>query len=124
MNSLTLHSRLACLFSEMGGLEKSAFSNPHNEYPYTLATKGAVGLILYFAIFAQSCRIACQKTDEVQRVGLLMFVFLFILSIMTNSMMINMEEGHFTMLILLIFLAPKSLNFLRTSVEIKNIESP
>jgi hypothetical protein len=53
---------------------------------------------------------ASEKTDEVQRLGLWVFVFLFMLSITTNSMMIDMEEGHFTMLILLIFLAPKSLD--------------
>ncbi len=85
------------------------WGNPHNEYLYMLATKGVVGLALYLAIFAQACRVAWGKTDEVQRVGLVMFVFLFMLSITTNSMMIDMEEGHFTMAILLIFLAPKSL---------------
>jgi O-antigen ligase len=94
---------------KMGGTEKTLFSNPHNEYLYTLATKGVVGLVMYLAIFAQACRIAWGKSDEVQRIGLLVFVFLFMLSITTNSMMIDMEEGHFTMLILLIFLAPNSL---------------
>ena len=95
----------------MGGVTNlSVFTNPHNEYIYILATKGIVGLVLYLAIFAQACRLALSKTDEVQRIGLLMFVFLFMLSITTNSMMIDMEEGHFTMLVLLIFLAPVSLN--------------
>lgn len=98
---------------KMGGTEKTLFSNPHNEYLYTLATKGVVGLVLYLAIFGQACLMAWGKADNVQRVGLLMFVFLFMLSITTNSMMIDMEEGHFTMLILLIFLAPKSLDFLK-----------
>jgi O-antigen ligase len=98
---------------KMGGTEKSLFSNPHNEYLYTLATKGVVGLVLYIAVFAQACRMAWAKTDEVQRVGLVVFVFLFLLSITTNSMMIDMEEGHFTMLVLLIFLAPKSLDLVR-----------
>jgi O-antigen ligase len=86
------------------------WGNPHNEYLYMLATKGVVGLALYLTIFAQACRVAWGKTDEVQRIGLVMFVFLFMLSITTNSMMIDMEEGHFTLLILLIFLAPKSLD--------------
>jgi O-antigen ligase len=94
---------------KMGGTEKTLFSNPHNEYLYTLATKGMVGLALYLAVFVQASRMAWQKVDEVQRVGLVMFVFLFMLSITTNSMMIDMEEGHFTMLVLLMFLAPKSL---------------
>jgi O-antigen ligase len=85
------------------------WSNPHNEYLHTLATRGVVGLALYLAIFAQACRVAWRKADEVQRVGLVMFVFLFMLSITTNSMMIDMEEGHFTLLILLVFLAPQSL---------------
>jgi len=85
------------------------WNNPHNEYLYMLATKGVVGLVLYLAIFAQACCVAWHKTDEVQRVGFVMFVFLFLLSITTNSMMIDMEEGHFTLLILLVFLAPHSL---------------
>jgi len=89
------------------------WGNPHNEYLYMLATKGVVGLMLYLAIFAQACRVAWKKTDDVQRIGLVMFVFLFMFSITTNSMMIDMEEGHFTMLILLIFLAPKSLDLIK-----------
>ncbi len=97
----------------MGALDSKLFSNPHNEYLYMLATKGAIGLLLYVAIFVQACRMAWDKKDELQRVALLVFVFLFMLSITTNSMMIDMEEGHFTMLILLIFLAPKSLNLLK-----------
>lgn len=88
------------------------FENPHNEYLFMLATKGIVGLMLYLVIFMQACRVALQKEDEVQRIGILMFVFLFMMSITFNSMMIDMEEGHFTMLILLIFLAPKTLGLL------------
>lgn len=90
------------------------WGNPHNEYLYVLATKGVVGLVLYLAVFTQACRVAWQKTDEVQRVSLVIFVFLFMLSITTNSMMIDMEEGHFTMLIVLIFLAPKSLDLIKS----------
>jgi O-antigen ligase len=89
------------------------WDNPHNEYLFMLATKGVFGLMLYLSVFGQACRVAWKKTDELQRVGLVMFVFLFMVSITTNSMMIDMEEGHFTMLILLIFLAPKNLNLLR-----------
>mgnify|MGYP002142920821 CR=1 FL=1 len=89
------------------------WGNPHNEYLFILATKGVIGLVLYLAVFAQACRVAWGKTDEVQRIGLVMFVFLFMLSITTNSMMIDMEEGHFTMLILLVFLAPKSLDLIK-----------
>jgi hypothetical protein len=70
--------------------------------------------MLYLAVFGQACRVAWHKTDEVQRVGLVMFVFLFMLSITTNSMMIDMEEGHFAMAILLIFLAPHSLALLKS----------
>ena len=91
---------------------KYNWSNPHNEYLYMLATNGAVGLVLYLMIFAQACRVGWSKADEVQRVSLVMFVFLFMLSISTNSMMIDMQEGHFAMLILLVFLAPKSLDLL------------
>jgi O-antigen ligase len=90
------------------------WGNPHNEYLFMLTTKGIIGLMLYLAVFGQACRVAWHKTDEVQRVGLVMFVFLFMLSITTNSMMIDMEEGHFTMAILLIFLAPHSLALLKS----------
>ena len=93
------------------------WSNPHNEYLHTVATKGVVGLVLYLAIFAQACRVAWCKTDEVQRIGLVIFVFLFMISITTNSMMIDMEEGHFTLLILLVFLAPKSLGLAGSKTE-------
>ena len=93
------------------GME-SKYSNPHNEYLYMLATKGGLGLMLYLAIFAQACRIALKKKDEVQRVGMLMLVFLFMLSITANSMMIDMKEGHFAMLMMLVFLAPRELNLL------------
>lgn len=89
------------------------WGNPHNEYLFMLASKGVIGLMLYLAVFGQACRLAWRKTDEVQRVSLVMFVFLFMLSITTNSMMIDMEEGHFTMLILLIFLAPNSLELIK-----------
>ncbi len=88
------------------------WSNPHNEYLFMLATKGVVGLLLYLTIFAQAFRLAWRKTDDVQRIGMVMFLFLFMLSITSNSMMVDMEEGHFTMLILLAFLAPTSLDVL------------
>jgi hypothetical protein len=55
---------------------------------------------------------ALKKKDEVQRVGMLMMVFLFMLSITTNSMMTDMKEGHFAMLMMLVFLAPRELNLL------------
>jgi O-antigen ligase len=97
---------------KVGGTEKTMYSNPHNEYLYILATKGVIGLALYLGIFVQACRVAWRKTDDVQRMSLLVFVFLFLLSITSNSMMIDMEEGHFMMLILLIFLAPPSLNMM------------
>lgn len=97
------------------------FQNPHNEYLYMLATKGFVGLTLYVAIFFQAWRFALQKEDEVQRVSTLMFVFLFMTSITFNSMMVDMEEGHFTMLILLIFLAPKSLGLFNNQYSKKRI---
>ncbi len=96
------------------------WGNPHNEYLYILATKGVIGLVLYLAVFVQACRVAWGKTDEVQRVGLVMFVFLFMLSITTNSMMIDMEEGHFTMLVLLIFLAPQSLGLIDDKAKSNN----
>jgi O-antigen ligase len=97
----------------MGTLEPQRFTNPHNEYLFMLATKGIVGLLLYVGIFIQACRVALTKKDEVQRISLLMFVYFFMVSILMNSMMVDMEEGHFTMLILLIFLAPKSLNLIK-----------
>jgi hypothetical protein len=100
----------------MGTTEPQRFTNPHNEYLFIWATKGVVGLLLYLGIFVQACRLAWVKQDEVQRNGLIMFVYLFMVSIFMNSMMVDMEEGHFTMLILLVFLAPKRL-FTRSSAE-------
>ncbi len=97
----------------MGTTEPQRFTNPHNEYLFMLATKGVIGLILYIAIFVQACRLALLKSSEVQRVGVLMFVYLFMVSILMNSMMVDMEEGHFTMFVLLIFLAPHSLELLQ-----------
>jgi hypothetical protein len=97
----------------MGTTEPQRFTNPHNEYLFMLATKGVVGFILYIAIFIQACRMALLKPSEVQRVGVIMFVYLFMVSIFMNSMMVDMEEGHFTMLVLLIFLAPSSLELLQ-----------
>lgn len=86
------------------------WGNPHNEYLFMLATKGIIGLILYLLIFGYACRIASKMDDEVRSKSLLMFIFLFMLSITTNSMMIDMEEGHFTMAVLLIFLASQKLD--------------
>jgi O-antigen ligase len=91
---------------------QNKYANPHNEYLYMLATKGALGLLIYLAIFAQAFRMALKKTDEVQRVGMLMLVFLFMVSITANSMMMDMKEGHFAMLMMLMFLAPNELNLL------------
>lgn len=96
------------------------WGNPHNEYLFMLTTKGVIGLFLYLAVFGQACRVAWAKTDEVQRIGLVMFVFLFMLSITTNSMMIDMEEGHFTLLILLVFLAPKTLDLIDRKSTLSN----
>ncbi len=103
--------------SEQAATYFSNFQNPHNEYLFMLATKGVIGLILYLAIFIQACRLAWQKHDEVQRVVCVMFVFLFMVSITANSMMTDMEEGHFTMLILLIFLAPASLRLFQDNPQ-------
>ncbi|WP_310609144.1 O-antigen ligase family protein [Limnohabitans sp.] len=103
--------------SEQAATYFSNFQNPHNEYLFMLATKGVIGLILYLAIFIQACRLAWQKNDEVQRVVCVMFVFLFMVSITANSMMTDMEEGHFTMLILLIFLAPASLRLFQDNPQ-------
>ena len=57
--------------------------------------------------------------NEAQSINLIIFVFvfLFMLSITTNSMMIDMEEGHFTLLILLVFLAPKSLGLAKPQTQ-------
>ncbi len=95
-----------------GGVEglESQYSNPHNEYLYMLSTKGWIGLLLYLSVFAQVCRMAMKKANVVQRISMLMMVFLFLLSITTNSMMTDMKEGHFAMLMMLVLLAPRELN--------------
>jgi O-antigen ligase len=94
---------------------QNQYSNPHNEYLYMLTTKGWLGLVLYFSIFVQACRIAMKKTNDVQRIGMLMMVFLFLLSITTNSMMTDMKEGHFAMLMMLVLLAPRELSLISKS---------
>lgn len=101
----------------MGTTEPQRFTNPHNEYLFMLATKGVLGLVLYLGIFVQACRFALTKISEIQRIGLIMFVYLFMVSIFMNSMMVDMEEGHFTMLIFLIFLAPNTLSLIQNKTS-------
>lgn len=88
------------------------YSNPHNEYLYMYVTKGPIGLILYVLIFWQAALIAKKKINEVQRKCMLLIIFLFMLSVTTNSMVVDMKEGHFAMLMMLVFLAPRELNLL------------
>ena len=80
--------------------------NPHNESLYMWCTKGLIGLLLYVGIFVQACRIAARRSEDWQRHGLWLLVSLFLTSILFNSMSIDMVEGHFMMLVLLVFLAP------------------
>ena len=92
---------------DMGATNPKVFApNPHNDYLYMWTTKGLVGLLLYLGIFVQACRLAARRSEAWQRHGLWMFVCLFLTSILFNSMSIDMVEGHFMMLVLLIFLAP------------------
>ena len=94
----------------MGATNPVIFApNPHNEYLYMWCTKGLVGLLLYLGIFVQACRIAARRSQAWQRHGLWLLVCLFLTSILFNSMSIDMVEGHFMMLVLLIFLAPAHL---------------
>jgi O-antigen ligase len=94
----------------MGATNPVIFApNPHNEYLYMWCTKGLVGLLLYLGIFVQACRIAASRSQAWQRHGLWLLVCLFLTSILFNSMSIDMVEGHFMMLVLLIFLAPAHL---------------
>jgi O-antigen ligase len=111
VGSLNFRDAFWRINGSVDGLQNQ-YSNPHNEYLYMLSTKGWLGLVLYLAIFAQVCRMAMKKTNEVQRISMLMMVFLFLLSITTNSMMTDMKEGHFAMLMMLVFLAPRELNLL------------
>ena len=91
----------------MGATNPVIFApNPHNEYLYMWTTKGLVGLLLYLGIFVQACRIAARRSEDWQRHGLWLLVCLFLTSILFNSMSIDMVEGHFMMLVLLVFLAP------------------
>ena len=91
----------------MGATNPNVFApNPHNEYLYMWTTKGLLGLLLYLGIFVQACRMAAQRGERWQRQGLWLLVCLFLNSNLFNSMSIDMVEGHFMMLVLLIFLAP------------------
>lgn len=95
---------------QMGATNKALFGgNPHNEYLWMWATKGLIGFIMYLAIWVQVCRMAWHKRDRLQRHGLWVFVTLFLISITSNSMSFDMVEGHFMMLVLLVFLAPENL---------------
>ncbi|MSQ65713.1 MAG: hypothetical protein EXR37_05110 [Limnohabitans sp.] len=92
---------------DMGATNPKVFApNPHNEYLYLWKTKGLIGLLLYLGMFVQACRMAAQRSGRWQRHGLWLLVCLFLTSILFNSMSIDMVEGHFMMLVLLIFLAP------------------
>jgi O-antigen ligase len=95
---------------QMGATNKALYgANPHNEYLWMWATKGVIGLLMYLAIWVQVCRMAWHKRDQLQRHGLWVLVTLFLISITSNSMSFDMVEGHFMMLVLLVFLAPGNL---------------
>ena len=95
---------------QMGATNKALYgANPHNEYLWMWATKGVIGLLMYLAIWVQVCRMAWHKRDPLQRHGLWVLVTLFLISITSNSMSFDMVEGHFMMLVLLVFLAPGNL---------------
>lgn len=78
---------------KMGVLQSKLFGNIQIEYLCVLATKGVVGLLLYVRVILQTCRMAWDKKDELKRIFLLMFVLLFLLSMNSKSMMIDMDQG-------------------------------
>lgn len=81
------------LDNQHGGSLVEGF-NPHNEYVQMGAMFGAVGLLLYLGIYAALLRRAWQWRGSAQGTMLLVCAAAFASSVLMNSMLIDMMEGH------------------------------
>ena len=84
----------------MGGSHKPQ-ANPHNEYLYVLAALGAVGLVLYLAAHGAALKAASDLRNTTQRKILYLYLLAALVSIVFNSMLVDMIPGHFHALALL-----------------------
>ncbi|CAN5641542.1 hypothetical protein BH11PSE7_BH11PSE7_28700 [soil metagenome] len=84
----------------LGG-SAEATGNPHNEYLYVTAGLGIVGLVLYLALQARVILDGRLLPNETQRKILWLAMITFLVSILFNSMLIDMVPGHFYALVLL-----------------------
>ena len=84
----------------MGG-SADVTGNPHNEYLYVTAGLGIVGLVLYLALQARVILDGRLLPNDTQRKILWMAMLIFLVSILFNSMLIDMVPGHFYALVLL-----------------------
>ena len=83
------------------GNSAEATGNPHNEYLYVTAGLGIVGLVLYLALQARVILDGRLLPNETQRKILWLAMIVFMVSILFNSMLIDMVPGHFYALVLL-----------------------
>jgi O-antigen ligase len=84
----------------LGG-SAEATGNPHNEYLYVTAGLGIVGLVLYLALQARVFLDGRRLPNETQRRILWLAMVTFMVSVLFNSMLIDMVPGHFYALVLL-----------------------
>jgi O-antigen ligase len=92
--------RFRAIDARMGGTHKPQ-TNPHNEYLLVLGATGAIGLLLYAAIYAATLRRALALRSGTQRKIVLLFLLAVLTGILFNSMLIDMIPGHFFAIALL-----------------------
>lgn len=85
--------------ARLGG-SAEATGNPHNEYLYVLGALGAVGLAGYLAIYA-GIALRVRRFGRTQRNIAWLALVTFLVSILYNSLLIDMVPGHFFVLSLL-----------------------
>jgi len=89
------------VYDSMMGGSADVTGNPHNEYLYVTAGLGIVGLVLYLALQARVILDGRLLPNDTQRKILWMAMLIFLVSILFNSMLIDMVPGHFYALVLL-----------------------
>jgi O-antigen ligase len=88
-------------FDNLMGGSIEATGNPHNEYLYVTAGLGVVGLALYLALYGRLVLDAARRPDPTQRRLVWLAVVTFMVSILFNSLLIDMVPGHLFALLML-----------------------
>ncbi len=88
-------------FDNLMGGSVEATGNPHNEYLYVTAGLGVIGLALYLAIYGRMAADAARRPDPTQRRLVWLAIVTFMVSILFNSLLIDMVPGHLFALLLL-----------------------